>query len=450
VPDVPDAATSSTALPSDAAVPDTGVAPDGSTTEPPTDGGLPSEGEAIPGDLIPVTEFDEVDGYVETYGTLDAFESIIPDINQGVATFEVPFDAMDQSFAWRVEIDPAPQDFTGGTLVVRARLVSGLALDEAYPGAVSVTAYSHVGSTWSGRQQWHDAAIGDGWVEYELPLDGSGWDGNYSPSAIYALGFELHTNNWGGTDSDVAPAVFEVDWVGIRPAVVTPPDDGGTPDTDSGTPDSDGGMTLPDGGSISMGEPIPDDITPIAEFDSAAGYVDTYDTTVEFQSIGPDVAGGLATFSIPFDAEAQAFNWRIDLNPTPQDLSGGTLVARIRVVSGFCVNPYVPGVLQLYSYNGAPNWGGTGSWNNIVDGNDWNEYELNLDQSGWGYYDSSAVTAVGFKFNFNTNYTTDADAAPAVIEVDWIGVRMPATPITDGGMSTDSSVPMDASPGDAG
>jgi len=478
----PTASAPATAAPSSTSVPDvdSGAPPDVDTGTPILeeggvivlpDGGTVSYGEPIPDDLDVVTEFDALAGEVQPYFTTDAFEDITPDVANGVASFSIPFDTTTQSFQWNFYLNPQPQDLTGATLVARIRVVSGLTSNPDIPGIVQLFAHdgSSTGYAWTAN---FTNLIGNDWQEYEFDLDYVNSNSpNYDPSVVNAVALQFLPNQYanGITDADVANAIIEVDWVGIRPAAVVVPDggtpdgstpDGSTPDVDSGVPETDSSVpdtdsSVPDtdssvpetdssvpetdssvpetdssvpetdSGAGSTGEPIPVDLMPVTEFDSPAGYIDAYATHDPFESISPVLANGIGTFSIPFSAVAQGYEWRFDLNPTPQDLTAGTLVARIRLISGFTTNVSIPGILQLYGHNGAPSYGGSASYTNLTGG--WTEYEFALNTAGYNSYDPAVVTSVGLAFHPNSYYPniTDADVAPAVIEVDWVGVRLP-------------------------
>jgi hypothetical protein len=335
--------------------------------------------------------------------------------------------------------------------VVRARVASGLTTDLAKPGVLQLFAFSDGGGGAAGYAHLE----GNDWQVIEFDLDATGW-GNFDAAALTSVAFTFHPDQYNGevTDADVAAAVIEVDWLGIRPAPVVNPPDGGTPDTgvidtdggsvetdsgtvetdssvvetdgsmvetDSGTVETDSGMTL-DGGAVSEGEPIPMDLVPVTEFDTATGYVSGYFTTDTFESITPVVADGIATFTVPFADIDEEYQWAFSL-PQVEDFTGGTLVARIRV-TGLSSNASIPGVVQLFA--SSTGYGGAAGWLSAVHG-DWYEYEFDLNATGWNGYDESLINGFGIDFHPDYGYPsiTNGDVTTAVVEVDWVGVRLP-------------------------
>lgn len=416
--------------------------PSGETSAPTpgdTDTSAPDTGDtgtdgavSPPDDMIVIADFDTPAGFQDGQHNLDSAQ--VRTYADSLMTVEAAFTGTGQQTG--VNFNHSA-DLCGYDVLARIRLRSGTIA----AGGVQMRVWS---------DSWTQFASGSGnigavgeWVEYRVTWsDVVAANAALDINAINAVGFAFMTFG-AATES-----VFDVDWIGLVPSATPCPSDS-TDDTGSSTaaPDLDAGVVDTDeddttGGDASVddpdasadasvdttdedtsgaaGEAIPLDLEAITEFNSAVGSVGAFSTTDDFESITPVVAGGIAKFNIPFDVVTDKFQWVIDLTPSPRDLTGAELVARVRV-TGLTAPTHAP-ILQLYGLTAVA---GTASYSPLPTDGSWAVVEYSLDTAGWGDYSPTEVTAVALEFHANEyDGTTDGDVGPAVVEIDWVGLRL--------------------------
>lgn len=253
-------------------------APGGTTpgaTTPVAGGGMPGIGgtPAVGGgggagamdDLTVLVGYDtEIPGSEASDNTvfMDAMAmplAIVPTLGtEGTTTFAeftIPFDgSARQQFGWNTDFSTMPMDLSGMELVIRVRWVSGFNPDDVW-GGLQMYAFS---ADWTGNlSNWVslDPATRGMWVEYTMDLsmaDVETDDPQFDPSDVNAIGYTFNT---GGTDEDIpaaTEAVFQVDYLGVRPIAVAGAGGGGAggmPGGAGGMPGGAGGMPGGAGGS---------------------------------------------------------------------------------------------------------------------------------------------------------------------------------------------------------
>jgi hypothetical protein len=115
----------------------------------------------------------------------------------------------------------------------------------------------------------------------------------------------------------------------------------------------------------------------------------------------------------------------------PVDLSNRTLFVRIKVDSGFTVDPSYPGGFILSVSSGATRAYASSVYMNLSGANDgeWLEVDLNMsaipfvDGNNTGPFDPTQVVAVGLHFNTGSSPATGGAPArtPATFHIDTLG-----------------------------
>lgn len=176
---------------------------------------------------------------------------VVPGVGSEGATtyaeFLIPFDGTaPQQFGWNAELPGGPMDLSGMELVVRMRWVSGFNPDDAW-GGLQIYAWS---DDWSAdiTNGWTslDPATKGTWVEYTLDLatpDADDADPMFNPAAVNAIGYTFNTGGEADAPPAATEALFQVDYVAVRP--VTPMGTGGG--GSGGTPVA-GAAGMPSGG----------------------------------------------------------------------------------------------------------------------------------------------------------------------------------------------------------
>lgn len=133
------------------------------------------------------------------------------------AVFDLPFSGTaPEQFGWNANVEP-PQDFTGMELVLRLRWVSGFNPDDTW-GGVQLYAWSDAwANSIDGWTSLDPAQRGGDWFEVTLPLAPDA-ESDFDPAAVNGVGYTFNT---GGTEEEppaATPAVFHIDYIGVRPA----------------------------------------------------------------------------------------------------------------------------------------------------------------------------------------------------------------------------------------
>lgn len=171
------------------------------------------------------------------------------------AEFTIPFDgSAPQQFGWNTDFSAMPMDLSGMELVIRVRWVSGFNPDDTW-GGLQMYAFS---SDWTGNlSNWVslDPATKGMWVEYTMDLtmaDVETDDPQFDPSGVNAIGYTFNTGGTAEMIPAATEAVFQVDYLGVRPIAVAGVGGGGSGGTPAGgaggMPGGAGGMPGGSGG----------------------------------------------------------------------------------------------------------------------------------------------------------------------------------------------------------
>jgi hypothetical protein len=179
---------------------------------------------------------------------------VTPDLGtEGTTTyaeFMIPFDgSAPQQFGWNTELPGGPMDLTGMELVVRLRWVSGFNPDDAW-GGLQMYAWSDDWGADISNWQSLDPATKGTWVEYTLDLstaDEADADPMFNPAAVNAIGYTFNTGGEAAAPPAATEALFQIDYVGVRPIAGAGAGGGGTGGAPAGG--AGAGGTTPSGGA---------------------------------------------------------------------------------------------------------------------------------------------------------------------------------------------------------
>ena len=142
--------------------------------------------------------------------------SLPQDSPQGSLKVEIPFTDYGQGATFEFHFD-TPQDFSGTTLTIFAKLDSGFTPDPSSPGGIIFFAKSGTDWIW-GERDWANMSATDmgDWLEFKWPVDqpGTGSVDGFDPSEIQGIGFKFDTGSGLNASSTPTAAVFHVDSIG--------------------------------------------------------------------------------------------------------------------------------------------------------------------------------------------------------------------------------------------
>lgn len=141
-----------------------------------------------------------------------------------------------------------------------------------------------------------------------------------------------------------------------------------------------------------------------------------------------DPKAGSLKLTIPFTKTDQKVGVAVNLDP-PVNLTGKTVVARVKLASGLNANPSTPGGAKLFVKSGAGDlWLYADSgWNNLATADGWIELELKADAPGGyvstsdaGAYAASSIRQIGIEV---ATGGVGAGWETAVVNIDTVGWR---------------------------
>lgn len=154
------------------------------------------------------------------------------------AEFLIPFDgSAPQQFGWNTELPGGPMDLRGMELVIRLRWVSGFNPADSW-GGLQIYAWSNewtadISNGWTPI----DPATRGMWVDYTLDLSTSDEVDAapmFDPAAVNAIGYTFNTGGEAEDPPAATEALFQVDYVAVRPSAAVGVGGGGTGGTPAG------------------------------------------------------------------------------------------------------------------------------------------------------------------------------------------------------------------------